>query len=32
MKEIAKSKSSQANVDLIVFEEQVKKYFIGKLQ
>ena len=32
MKEMAKTKNSHGYVDLIVFEEQAKKYFAGKLQ
>ena len=32
MKEMAKTKNSHGYVDLIVFEEQAKKYFSGKLQ
>jgi hypothetical protein len=32
MKQLARGKNSQADVDLAVFEEQVKRYFGGKLQ
>ncbi len=32
MKLLARSRSSHADVDLAVFEEQAKKYFAGKLQ